>query len=87
MSRNSVVLDSISNTFIPAATIAGATVFENKYGRERCLSKSMISFLPVVKPPEAPPNAFPNVFQYLVVLAQDHDATTLCIPNLILKPY
>ena len=37
------------------------SVLEKRYGRERCLNKSIISCLPVVNPPEAPPNALPNV--------------------------
>ncbi len=39
----------------------GAKEFENKYGLERCLNISIISFLPEVNPPKAPPKAFPNV--------------------------
>ena len=36
-------------------------VFENRYGLDLCLSKAIISFLPLVYPPLAPPSAFPNV--------------------------
>jgi hypothetical protein len=43
------------------ATIGGARVFENRYGRLRLRSRSMISRLPLVKPPEAPPRALPRV--------------------------
>jgi hypothetical protein len=50
-----VSLESISKTFKAAPTIPGAREFENKYGLERCLNKSIISFLPEVKPPRAPP--------------------------------
>ena len=45
----------------PIATIGGATVLLNKYGLDRCLSISTISFRPEVNPPDAPPNSFPSV--------------------------
>ena len=43
------------------ATIGGGSVLENRYGRERFRSSSMISRRPEVKPPEAPPSALPSV--------------------------
>ena len=36
-------------------------MFENKYGLDFCLNNSIISFGPLVNPPEAPPSALPNV--------------------------
>jgi len=47
--------------FMVAPTVAGARVLEKRYGRDRCLSISMISFLPEVQPPLPPPMAFPKV--------------------------
>ena len=61
MSLKSVDEEMISKAFILAATIDGATVLEKRYGRDRCLNRSIISYFPVVKPPDAPPNALPNV--------------------------
>lgn len=51
----------ISITLLADPTTAGGNVFENKYGRDRCFSKSINSRGPVVYPPAAPPNALPNV--------------------------
>ena len=61
LSRNDVVSLNMLNTAIEAPTIAGIIVLLNKYGRERWRSSSIISFLPVVKPPLAPPRALPRV--------------------------
>ncbi len=47
-SRKAEVSVTKSKTFNDAATIAGATEFENRYGRERCRSNAMISFRPLV---------------------------------------
>ena len=57
LSRRTVDEESISNAFIPAATIDGASVLEKRYGRDLCLNRSIISCFPVVNPPDAPPNA------------------------------
>ena len=38
-----------------ADTIEGARLFENKYGLDFWRRRSIISFLPVVNPPDAPP--------------------------------
>jgi len=57
LSRSSVDDSSISRTFSEVATIAGASVLEKRYGRDRWRRISTISFLPVVYPPEAPPRA------------------------------
>ena len=59
--KKELSVSKISNTPKEAPTIAGANVFENKYGRDFCLRISIISLGPLVKPPEAPPNALPNV--------------------------
>src|SRR5213592_1791379 len=58
LSRSSVDAVRISSAFKHAATIGGATVLENKYGRERCRKRSTICLRPLVKPPLAPPSAF-----------------------------
>ena len=50
-----------SSTLIPAAVMAGASVLEKRYGRDRCRSSAIISLRPVVNPPLAPPSALPRV--------------------------
>ena len=61
LSLNSVEELKISNTLMAAPTIEGARELEKRYGLDRCLNISIISFLPVVYPPIAPPRAFPRV--------------------------
>ncbi|MCY1547369.1 hypothetical protein D9M68_834230 [compost metagenome] len=60
-SRSSVLPSRISSTAIDAPTIAGATVLENRYGRERWRSSATTSWRALVKPPDAPPSALPSV--------------------------
>ena len=52
---------NLSKTFKDAPTTAGASVFENKYGRPFCRNVSITSFGPDVYPPVPPPYALPNV--------------------------
>ena len=47
-SRRSVLAPSISSTRSEPPTIDGASVFEKRYGRERCRSSSMIAARPLV---------------------------------------
>ena len=47
--------------FMAAPMIGGGTVLENRYGRLRWRSISMISLRPLVYPPLAPPSALPSV--------------------------
>ncbi len=59
-------------------TIGGASVFENRYGRERLRSRSTISRLPDVNPPDAPPSALPSV---------DVNTSTRCMqPRILALP-
>src|SRR5258708_20399862 len=59
-SRNSVDRVTISIALIEAATMLGVTLFENRYGLERCRSNSTIALPPVVYPPPPPPTPFPK---------------------------
>ena len=59
--RSSPAVSTRSSAFIPAATSAGGTEFENRYGRERFRSQSTISALAAVNPPLAPPSVLPSV--------------------------
>ena len=68
LSRRSVVELNRSRTAIDAPTIEGASEFEKRYGRDRCLKISIISFLPDVNPPSAPPKAFPSVHVIISIL-------------------
>ena len=61
LSRSSVDASSMSSTASVVAAMAGASVFENRYGRLRWRSSSTISRRPLVKPPDAPPSALPSV--------------------------
>ena len=60
-SRSSAEPFSRSSTASEAATTAGATELENRYGRERWRSSSTISARPLTYPPLAPPSALPRV--------------------------
>ena len=44
--------------------MTGERLLEKTYGRDRCLSKSMIHCGPVVYPPEAPPIVCMSVVCY-----------------------
>ena len=60
-SRRSPSKASSSRHASEAHTIAGASVFENRYGRARWRISSTISARPDTYPPDAPPSALPRV--------------------------
>ena len=86
LSRNSVVSLSMSNTAIEAPTMLGASVLENRYGLLRWRSISMISFLPLVKPPLAPPSALPSVPVMISILPITLRNSCVPLPVLPRKP-
>ena len=61
LSRASLDPDTRSSALSDPATTAGATEFENRYGRERWRSSSTTSRWLATYPPDAPPSAFPSV--------------------------
>ena len=64
-----------------------ATVLENKYGLDRCLSISIISFRPDVNPPEAPPSALPKVLVIISTRSITPQYSWTPLPFLPIKLY
>jgi len=56
----------ISSAFKQAATIGGATVLENKYGRERCRRRSTICLRPLVKTAARAAERFGRAFRWMM---------------------
>ena len=85
-SRSSVLDDSSSSARSVAPATAGASEFENRYGRLRWRSMPITSREPAVQPPSAPPSALPNV----VVMMSTRPPTPWCSqvprPVLPMKP-
>jgi len=86
LSLRSLVVESIFNTSSVAPTIGGARELEKRYGLERCLSISMISFLPETQPPEAPPSALPKVVVIRSTRPRALQYSALPRPFLPIKP-
>ena len=71
LSRRSVVAVIRSITLIAPATMTGATVLENRYGRARWRHISTSSRRPLTQPPDAPPSALPSVVVMTSILPDD----------------
>src|SRR5262249_55203534 len=86
LSRKSVDALRSSSALRHAATIGGATVLENKYGRERCRRRSRISFRPLMNPQLAPPDALPAVPANRAALPTQPRYSCVPLPVLPRKP-
>jgi len=86
LSRRSVVEEMRSRTWMADLTITGGSVFEKRYGRERCRRISMISLCEEVKPPLAPPSALPSVLVMMSTRPITPQCSCVPLPCLPMNP-